>query len=55
MRQVVTMTDRRSALAKRLGLTAPAGEANTNGTVAAAEGSAAGEGSGPSHFVEPQY
>jgi hypothetical protein len=35
--QVVTMTDRRAALAKRLGLQAPAVEANTNGTLAAAE------------------
>jgi hypothetical protein len=35
--QVATMPDRRAALAKRLGLAAPAGEANTNGTVAAAE------------------
>ena len=28
MQQVVTMTDRRAALAKRLGLQAPPGEAN---------------------------
>ena len=34
---VASMADRRAALAKRLGLTGPAGEANTNGTVAAAE------------------
>jgi hypothetical protein len=31
------MTDRRAALAKRLGLAARAGAANTNGTIAAAE------------------
>jgi hypothetical protein len=37
MQQVVTMTDWRAALAKRLGLAAPAGKANTNGTLSAAE------------------
>jgi hypothetical protein len=31
------MSDRRAALAKRLGVQAPAGKANTNGTVQAAE------------------
>jgi hypothetical protein len=35
--QVVTMTDQRAALAKRPGVAAPAGSANTNGTVEAAE------------------
>jgi hypothetical protein len=37
MQQVVSKTDRRAALAKRLGLAGPAGAANTNGTVPAAE------------------
>jgi hypothetical protein len=35
--KVATMTDLRAALAKRLGLAATVGAANTNGTVEAAE------------------
>jgi hypothetical protein len=34
---VASLSDRWAALAKRLGLAGPAGQANTNGTVAAAE------------------
>jgi hypothetical protein len=37
MQQLVTMTDRRAALAKRLDLQAPSGEANAHDTLPAAE------------------